>query len=170
MEPCFQRKQPPDRPPGDPEGEASEPKKVKATRSDFSDPMLPESNERLHNEMEARTGETSKTMETEEGIIKTQDMDTDERTTCLQKVPTMPYKVWLRVLMEWQMVMWIYGIPDFELIDLYNNYYVVRFTNLQQKKAQYKRVLFEGPWVVMQHCVLVQRWSPYFDPFNNPLG
>ncbi|XP_054797576.1 uncharacterized protein LOC129302705 [Prosopis cineraria] len=61
-------------------------------------------------------------------------------------------------------------IPEFELIDLCNNNYVVRFTDLDQMKAKYRKVLFEGPWVIMQHCVLIQRWSPYFNPFNNPLG
>ncbi|XP_028778406.1 uncharacterized protein LOC114734927 [Neltuma alba] len=59
---------------------------------------------------------------------------------------------------------------NFELIDLPNNYYVVRFKNPEMWGDQYKRVLFEGPWIVGQHSVLVQRWSPYFDPFNNPLG
>ncbi|XP_028788085.1 uncharacterized protein LOC114744065 [Neltuma alba] len=64
----------------------------------------------------------------------------------------------------------IWGFSDFELIDLPNNYYVVRFGDDELWGARYKKVLFEGPWIIAQHSVLVQRWSPYFDPFQNPLG
>ncbi|XP_028789610.1 uncharacterized protein LOC114745620 [Neltuma alba] len=64
----------------------------------------------------------------------------------------------------------IWGFTDFELVDLPNNYYVVRFNNDESWGGKYKRVLFEGPWAVAQHSILVQKWSPYFDPFHNPLG
>lgn len=64
----------------------------------------------------------------------------------------------------------LWGFQDFNLIDLPNNYFVVHWGSNEDWGHKYKRVLFEDPWVVGHHSVLVQRWSPYFDPFNNPLG
>lgn len=65
----------------------------------------------------------------------------------------------------------LWGFHDFDFIDLPNNYYIVRFHMEDQGWGlKYQRILFEGPWVIAQHSVLVQRWSPHFDPFHNPLG
>lgn len=64
----------------------------------------------------------------------------------------------------------LWKFSDFELVDIPNNYFVVRFNDDESWAHKYRRVLFEGPWVVAQHTVLVQRWSPHFDPFTNPLG
>ncbi|XP_052300179.1 uncharacterized protein LOC127903703 [Citrus sinensis] len=55
-------------------------------------------------------------------------------------------------------VMW-HMIPDFSVIDLENNYYLVRL-NLS-KDAVY--ALTEGPWVIFGHYLTVQPWSPSFD-------
>ncbi|KAI9111324.1 hypothetical protein K1719_017736 [Acacia pycnantha] len=64
----------------------------------------------------------------------------------------------------------LWGISEFELVDLPNNYFVVKFTNTDCWRAHYRKVLYDGPWVIAGHCVLVQRWTPYFDPFKNSLG
>lgn len=64
----------------------------------------------------------------------------------------------------------LWGIHDFELIDLPNNYFIVRFLDSELWRSHYRKVLYEGPWVIAQHCLLVQRWNPYFDPYKNQLG
>lgn len=64
----------------------------------------------------------------------------------------------------------IWRFNEFDLVDLPNNYYAVRITNRETWGIYYKRILFEGPWVAGQHSILVQRWSPHFDPFTNQLG
>ena len=33
-----------------------------------------------------------------------------------------------------------------------------------------QKILCEGPWTVHNHCVLVQRWTPLFNPQHNLLG
>ncbi|XP_028764213.1 uncharacterized protein LOC114722336 [Neltuma alba] len=66
--------------------------------------------------------------------------------------------------------MWGFQEYDFEIIDLPNNYFVVRFRNEEFWQQHYKKVLCDGPWVIRQHCVLIQRWSPYFNAYQNPLG
>lgn len=71
-------------------------------------------------------------------------------------------------LKKWPSELW--GFSSFELIDLPNNYFSVRFQETENWKHQYRKVLYEGPWVVKQNCVLVQRWLPYFNPYKNPLG
>ncbi|XP_028754830.1 uncharacterized protein LOC114714268 [Neltuma alba] len=63
----------------------------------------------------------------------------------------------------------LWGMTDFDLIDIPNNYFVVKFSNREGWTDLYKKVLYEGPWVVQQHSELVQRWTPHFDPYNNPL-
>lgn len=63
----------------------------------------------------------------------------------------------------------LWGDSSFELIDLPNNYFIVRFNDADNWRAHYREVLNEGPWVIKQHCALVQRWTPYFDPYSNPL-
>ncbi|XP_028771466.1 uncharacterized protein LOC114728699 [Neltuma alba] len=63
-----------------------------------------------------------------------------------------------------------WGFSSFELIDLPKNYFLARFTDTKQWRNHYRKVLCEGPWIVGQHCVLVQRWNPYFNPYQNPLG
>ncbi|XP_028763183.1 uncharacterized protein LOC114721522 [Neltuma alba] len=72
-----------------------------------------------------------------------------------------------RHLKNWLKKIW--GFAEFNIVDLPNNYFVVRFTDQQHWREHYKKVLFEGPWLVQQHCVAIQRWSPHFDPMNNSL-
>ncbi|XP_061337779.1 uncharacterized protein LOC133284726 [Gastrolobium bilobum] len=49
-----------------------------------------------------------------------------------------------------------------ELIDLDNGYLLLRF----QDDSDYRHVLEEGPWIVNDHYVTVQRWRPFFDPYD----
>lgn len=44
------------------------------------------------------------------------------------------------------------------IIDMPQDYYLVNFSDL----SDYKRVLFEGPWLVADHYLLIQRWRPFF--------
>lgn len=41
---------------------------------------------------------------------------------------------------------------NFEMIDLQNNFFVVRFV----EKSDYDRVLFDGPWMVLGHYLTIQ--------------
>lgn len=59
---------------------------------------------------------------------------------------------------------------EFDLIDLPNNYFIVRFLQKDGWLQQYQKILYEGPWTIQQHTILVQRWTPTFDPYHNPLG
>ncbi|KAK4271487.1 hypothetical protein QN277_020177 [Acacia crassicarpa] len=42
----------------------------------------------------------------------------------------------------------LWGFSSFELIDIPNNYFVVRFQDQELWRAHYRKVLYEGPWVV----------------------
>ena len=74
----------------------------------------------------------------------------------------------LYVLKDYLIKLW--GFSSFEIIDIPNNYFVIRFQDPELWRAQYKKVLYDGPWVIRGHCVLIQRWTPYFNPYHNPLG
>lgn len=45
-----------------------------------------------------------------------------------------------------------------DIIDMPRRFYTVRFTN----EDDYKHVLLEGPWMVAEHYILIQRWRPNF--------
>lgn len=45
-----------------------------------------------------------------------------------------------------------------KIIDMPRGFYAVNFESLED----YKHVLFEGPWMVADHYLLVQRWRPNF--------
>ncbi|XP_057426505.1 uncharacterized protein LOC130719928 [Lotus japonicus] len=47
---------------------------------------------------------------------------------------------------------------DVKVIDLADDYFLVRFAS----ENDYKLALFEGPWMVADHYLLVQRWRPMF--------
>ncbi|XP_061356962.1 uncharacterized protein LOC133301348 [Gastrolobium bilobum] len=53
-------------------------------------------------------------------------------------------------------------VSSFEAIDLDNGFLFLRF----QEDGDYRHVLEEGPWIVNDHCVVVQRWRPFFDPYD----
>ncbi|XP_025703061.1 uncharacterized protein [Arachis hypogaea] len=46
------------------------------------------------------------------------------------------------------------------VMDLVGGYFLVRFSN----QEDYSHALFEGPWMIADHYLLVQRWRPLFIP------
>ncbi|XP_031112039.1 uncharacterized protein LOC116016010 [Ipomoea triloba] len=50
-----------------------------------------------------------------------------------------------------------------ELIDLEEEYYLAKF----ELQKDYDYAKFEGPWMVLDHYVLVQEWRPNFDPLTD---
>ncbi|XP_061371666.1 uncharacterized protein LOC133314245 [Gastrolobium bilobum] len=53
-------------------------------------------------------------------------------------------------------------VGTFELIEMDNGFLLIKF----QDQRDYVHVLQEGPWVVISHYVVMQRWRPMFDPYN----
>ncbi|KAJ8762475.1 hypothetical protein K2173_007914 [Erythroxylum novogranatense] len=51
---------------------------------------------------------------------------------------------------------------ELELIDLPNDYFIVKFSNKEDRDF----TMFEGPWMVQGHCLLVQEWTPAFHPLE----
>ncbi|KAH9697599.1 DUF4283 domain-containing protein [Citrus sinensis] len=51
----------------------------------------------------------------------------------------------------------------FSIIDLANDYYLVRFQN----EGDVEYALTEGPWTIMGHYLFVQQWTPDFDATTN---
>ncbi|XP_031131806.1 uncharacterized protein LOC116033187 [Ipomoea triloba] len=54
---------------------------------------------------------------------------------------------------------------NMEIIDLDNDYYLARFEN----KLDYDFATFEGPWIIMDHYLVVQEWRPNFNPHSNEI-
>lgn len=44
------------------------------------------------------------------------------------------------------------------MTDLANDFYLVQLSSIED----YKHALFEGPWKVVDHYLIVQRWRPFF--------
>ncbi|XP_020229303.1 uncharacterized protein LOC109810290 [Cajanus cajan] len=44
------------------------------------------------------------------------------------------------------------------LVDLTQDYYLVQFSS----EDDYKHALYEGPWMIADHYIVVQRWRPFF--------
>ncbi|XP_061355918.1 uncharacterized protein LOC133300403 [Gastrolobium bilobum] len=66
-----------------------------------------------------------------------------------------------RFLMTRLKHMWVLR-SNYELIDLDNDFLLIRFMDEQD----YQHVLHDGPWIVADHYVVVQRWRPLFDPYD----
>jgi hypothetical protein len=49
---------------------------------------------------------------------------------------------------------------DLSLVDLGNEFFLEKFSNAEDRDL----ALFEGPWMVADHCLTVRRWHPNFDP------
>ncbi|XP_061363633.1 uncharacterized protein LOC133307191 [Gastrolobium bilobum] len=64
-----------------------------------------------------------------------------------------------RVIRMWNLM----GV--YEVIDMDNGYLVVRF----QEDSDYNHVLYEGPWIVADHYLTVQRWRPLFNSYDDQL-
>ena len=54
---------------------------------------------------------------------------------------------------------------DVKILDLTDEFFLVRFAN----EGDYKHALFEGPWLVADHYLLVQRWCPLFEPSDQAI-
>lgn len=54
---------------------------------------------------------------------------------------------------------------DLFVTDIGNGYLVIRFTN----GLDYETTLLGGPWLISYHYLLVQKYSPYFDPNTNEI-
>ncbi|XP_057746113.1 uncharacterized protein LOC130965362 [Arachis stenosperma] len=52
---------------------------------------------------------------------------------------------------------------DLKVIDLTGDFFLVRFMD----EGDYRHALFDGPWQVADHYLLVQRWRPLFQPSND---
>ncbi|KAJ1425768.1 Ribonuclease H-like superfamily [Sesbania bispinosa] len=52
-----------------------------------------------------------------------------------------------------------------EIIDMENDYFLVRFSN----SDDLNHVLEHGPWMILDHYLVVQRWRPEFFPFEDKL-
>ncbi|XP_061350093.1 uncharacterized protein LOC133295303 [Gastrolobium bilobum] len=52
---------------------------------------------------------------------------------------------------------------SYEFIDMENDYFLFRFDKIED----YNFVLQEGPWIVADHYVMVQRWRPFFNPHDD---
>lgn len=50
-----------------------------------------------------------------------------------------------------------------ELITLGNDYYLVKFGS----KIDYEFAKYGGPWMIMDHYLIVKEWSPNFDPMTD---
>ncbi|XP_061351945.1 uncharacterized protein LOC133296918 [Gastrolobium bilobum] len=54
-------------------------------------------------------------------------------------------------------------VGTYDLIDLDNCHLLFRFHN----DEDYAHVLHEDPWIVLDHYVIIQRWHPLFDPYED---
>ncbi|XP_061362094.1 uncharacterized protein LOC133305866 [Gastrolobium bilobum] len=73
-------------------------------------------------------------------------------------------KVGVRFLLNRLLRMWnISG--TYEFIDLENYYFLFRFSN----KNDYSHVLEDGPWIIADHYMVVQRWRPFFNPYDDEI-
>lgn len=52
---------------------------------------------------------------------------------------------------------------EMDFIDLENDYYLVRFA----EKSDATRILLGGPWMIMDHYLIVQRWKLEFLPYED---
>ncbi|XVF74118.1 hypothetical protein PTKIN_Ptkin13bG0034600 [Pterospermum kingtungense] len=50
-----------------------------------------------------------------------------------------------------------------EMVAIENDYFLVKF----ESSEDYHYAKFEGPWMVMEHYLIVQEWTPNFDPLTN---
>lgn len=50
-----------------------------------------------------------------------------------------------------------------ELITLENDYFLVKFSSV----CDYEYAKFGGPWMIMEHYLIVKEWMPNFDPYTD---
>lgn len=51
------------------------------------------------------------------------------------------------------------------MIAMDNGYFLVKFLS----KKDLNQALLEGPWMIADHYLIVRRWCPNFDPFNEKI-
>ncbi|KAJ1410052.1 hypothetical protein SESBI_22287 [Sesbania bispinosa] len=73
-------------------------------------------------------------------------------------------KIGLRLLQTRLSKLW-QTTSSMEVIDLENDYFLVRFGNLDDLN----HVLENGPWMIMDHYLVIQKWCPEFFPFEDNL-
>lgn len=49
------------------------------------------------------------------------------------------------------------------ITDMTGDFYLVRLSDIED----YRHVIFEGPWKIADHYLIVQRWRPLFSPSVN---
>lgn len=54
---------------------------------------------------------------------------------------------------------------DMELVAMDNDYFLVKFESMQN----YSYAKYEGPWMILEHYLIVKEWVPNFDPFIDQL-
>ncbi|XP_061354924.1 uncharacterized protein LOC133299477 [Gastrolobium bilobum] len=52
---------------------------------------------------------------------------------------------------------------EYRVLDLENDHYMVDFEKVQD----YLFIQQQGPWIIADHYLIVQRWRPNFDPFDD---
>lgn len=50
-----------------------------------------------------------------------------------------------------------------ELVALDNDYFIVKFAAIEH----YTFAKFEGPWIILDHYLVLKEWRPNFDPFTD---
>lgn len=45
------------------------------------------------------------------------------------------------------------------MADIGNHFYIISVT----KHSDYERVLFGGPWIILDHYLTIQKWYPHFN-------
>ncbi|XP_019171914.1 PREDICTED: uncharacterized protein LOC109167348 [Ipomoea nil] len=52
---------------------------------------------------------------------------------------------------------------NLELIAIANEYFLVRFSSIDDLEF----AMYEGPWMVLDHYLIMKPWEPDFDPYND---
>ncbi|XP_061350985.1 uncharacterized protein LOC133296046, partial [Gastrolobium bilobum] len=73
-------------------------------------------------------------------------------------------KVGVRFLLNRLLRMWNIS-STYEFIGLENDYFLFRFSN----KNYYSHVLEDVPWIIADHYLVVQRWRPFFNPYDDEI-
>ncbi|RYR25278.1 hypothetical protein Ahy_B02g058962 isoform A [Arachis hypogaea] len=62
------------------------------------------------------------------------------------------------VFMEYHLKRYWVRKGKIDVIDMNRDYFLVHFSD----KKNYSHVLLEGPWMVVGHYLIIQRWRPFF--------
>lgn len=74
-------------------------------------------------------------------------------------------KVGLRYMTNKLQYIWSKG-GAVQVMDMSNGYFLVHFAD----EGDYKHALFEGPWRLLDHYLVVQRWRPFFKSSDHQVG